>query len=230
MSKYCIKTVLAIATISYLLLFSCKNDEEDDVSVATVTDIDGNTYKTITIGSQIWMAENLRTTKYNDGSAIQLIRNESEWNNLKIPGYCWYDNDSARYSNIYGALYNWYAVNTGKLCPSGWHIPSDEEWTTLTEFLGGASIAGGKLKETNTTYWNTPNNGSTDEFGFAALPGGGRNLIGSFTHIGIYGFWWSSTTHVPNYSFYRRLNFDNSNIEKSNTRIESGFSVRCIKD
>jgi len=125
-----------------------------------VSDIDGNYYKTIQIGSQIWMAENLKTTRYNDGSNIPLVTDNTAWSNLTTPGYCWYNNDAATYKNVYGALYNWYAVNTGKLCPSGWHVPSEYEWTLLVNYLGGVYAAGGKLKETGTTHWYSPNAGA----------------------------------------------------------------------
>ena len=122
-----------------------------------VQDIDGNNYLTVTIGTQIWMAENLRTTKYNDGTAIPLVTDNTTWANLTTPAYCWYNNDAKTNGSTYGALYNWYSVNTKKLCPTGWHVPNDTEWTTLTTYLGGTAVAGGKLKETGTAHWYSPN-------------------------------------------------------------------------
>ena len=112
-----------------------------------INDIDGNAYNKVTIGRQTWLVENLRTTKYNDGTLIPLVQDNTAWSNLITPGYCWFDNDEVANKNPYGALYNWYAVNTGKLCPSGWHVPTDTEWTTLIDNLGGLDVAGGKLKE-----------------------------------------------------------------------------------
>ena len=148
------------------------------ISNRLVTDIDGNVYQTVTIGTQVWMVENLKTTRYIDGTAIPLDTNSSTWGGLTTPGYCWY-NDSAIYGNTYGALYNWYAVNTGKLAPAGWHVPTDSEWTVLTTYLGGETVAGGKLKDTGTTYWQSPNTGATNASGFLALPGGFRS---NFAH------------------------------------------------
>ncbi|MCB9001260.1 MAG: fibrobacter succinogenes major paralogous domain-containing protein [Bacteroidales bacterium] len=158
----------------------------------TVTDIDGNTYITVTIGNQVWMAENLKTTHYNDGTAIPNVTDGNEWAALTTGAYCWYSNATA-YKDTYGALYNWYAVNTGKLAPTGWHVATDAEWTTLTTYLGGESVAGGKLKETDTTHWASPNTGATNETGFTALPGGYRGRGGAFGGIGGYGYWWSAT-------------------------------------
>ena len=155
-----------------LLISSCSNNNivNPAPTPLTATDIDGNVYHTVTIGTQIWMVENLKTTRYNDGSPIPFVTDSSSWSNLTTPGYCWYNNDTTN-KNTYGALYNWFAVNTGKLAPTGWHVPTDDEWTTLTTYLGGESIAGGKLKETGTTHWRTPNAGATNEIGFTASSG-----------------------------------------------------------
>ena len=164
----------------------------DMLSIATqgVTDYDGNHYSSVLIGSQIWMAENLKTIKYNDGTAIPLVTDATEWSNLTTHGYCWYNNDEATYGDTYGALYNWYTVETGNLCPTGWHVPTDAEWTELIDYLGGESVAGGKLKETGTTHWNSPNPGATNETGFTTLPGGYRaDFNGSSGDIGNGGYW-----------------------------------------
>jgi uncharacterized protein (TIGR02145 family) len=148
-------------------------------ATAAVTDTDGNVYHTVIIGTQEWMVENLKTRRFNDGSAIPLVASSSAWPTLTTAGYCWYNNDSAANSATYGALYNWFAVNAGKLAPTGWHVPSDSEWNVLITYLGGESVAGGRLKEAGTVHWNSPNAGATNEFGFTALPGGHRDLYGS---------------------------------------------------
>jgi len=126
-----------------MLSGSCKKKDNNNPTPSTVTDIDGNVYHIVAIGTQVWMAENLKTTKYNDGTFIPLVTDSTAWGNLSTPGYCWYNNDAATYKNTYGALYNWFTVNTGKLSPKGWHIPSDTEWETLITYLGGESLAGG---------------------------------------------------------------------------------------
>lgn len=163
-----------------------------DVTFTTfgfVADIDGNIYNTIAIGSQIWMKENLRTTKYNDGTSIPLVTNSTEWASITL-GYCWYNNDPANYKSTYGALYNFLAVcsiyNGGKnICPTGWHVPSYDEWVTLALYLDPnaiqfyntiSSVAGGKLKESGTDHWQSPNFGATNETGFTALPGGYHSM------------------------------------------------------
>ena len=141
------------------------------LTYGTVADNEGNSYQTIQIEAKTWMAENLRTNKLNDGTPVAYVTGNPEWAALTTPGYCWPDNDIG-YKDVYGALYNWHAVNTGKLCPAGWHIPTDAEWTDLETVLGGASIAAGKMKAEGTTHWINPNSGATNESGFTALPGG----------------------------------------------------------
>ncbi len=195
-----------------------------------VTDADGNTYKTIKIGTQIWMLENLKTTKYNDGTAIPLVTDLTEWQNLTTPGFCWYDNDEIRYKNTYGALYNWYTVNTGKLSPSGWHVPSDAEWQILIDYIGG-NEAGGKLKEVGTTHWCGLNIGATNESGFTGLPGGVHSSYGwSFFGIGEYGNWWSTTMSVSHEAWNLVLSCNHKNVVLDDFSINMGFSVRCVKD
>ena len=195
-----------------------------------VRDYDGNIYGVVTIGTQIWMAENLKTTKYNDGTAIPLVTDNTEWLNLTTGAYCWYNNNEATYKNTYGALYIWYTVNTGNLCPTGWHVPTDTEWTTLTDYLGGTSIAGGKLKETGTTHWTTPNTGATNETGFTALPGGNRTGNGTFGQVGIYGFWWSPTEYNASSARTRSLRYSSSSVARDAYSKKTGFSVRCLRD
>lgn len=197
----------------------------------TLTDIDGNVYNTVTIGSQTWMAENLKVINYNDGSPIPLVTNTG-WTDPK-PAYCWYNNDEATYKDTYGALYNWYTVNTGKLCPTGWHVPSNDEWSELINYLGGSSEAGGKLKESGTNHWNLPNTGATNESGFTALPGCYRGYLGGFGNIfydiGDIGVWWSSTDNkFGTYSFDVQNN--SKGVFKDDKEKVSGFSIRCLKD
>ena len=154
----------------------------------------------------------------------------TEWSNVTTDAYCWYNNDPVSYKDTYGALYNWYTVNTGKLCPTGWHVPTDAEWTTLTTGLGGESIAGGKLKEPGITHWKYSNPGATNESGFTALPGGQRFYTDSFSLFGIYGFWWSSTEYNAGSAWVFRLYNNNSILYRNYQGEKNGFSVRCLKD
>jgi len=195
----------------------------------SVTDIDGNTYQTSRIGNQEWMVENLRVTKYNDNTVIDQITSNTIWSGLTTGAWCWYDNDNSN-DNPYGKLYNWYAVNTNKLCPTDWHVPSDTEWTMLTDYLGGTSIAGGKMKETGTTHWISPNTGATNESGFTGLPGGRRNTNGGFLFIGNYGYWWSKSESSSSDAWYRYLDYLDGSVFRFNFDKRYGFSVRCVRD
>jgi uncharacterized protein (TIGR02145 family) len=221
-----------------MLSNSCeKEQEKPQIEYGTVSDIDGNTYKTVKIGSQWWMAENLKVTKYNDGIAIPNITDNTAWAALTTPAYCWYNNDAATYKSTYGALYNWYVVNAGSnggknVCSTGWHVPSDAEWTTLTTYLGGYSVAGGKLKETGTIHWNYPNTGATNETGFTALPSAYRFDNGLCANIGFYGVWWSSTEVSATNAYYRSMGYDyTAAVGSSGGGIKGrGVSVRCVRD
>ena len=195
----------------------------------TVTDIDGNVYHIVLIGTQIWMVENLKTTRYNDGSKILVVSDSATWTHLTIPGYCWYMNDPANKA-IYGALYNGYTVNTGKLAPVGWHVPADTDWTTLTTYLGGDAVAGGKLKEVCTAHWFSPNTGADDRFGFTALPGGFRDYNGQFSNAGYNGFWWSSTDSAASSVWYYNLVNSHGGAIRGIDDKGNGFSVRCVLD
>jgi uncharacterized protein (TIGR02145 family) len=192
----------------------------------TVTDIDGNVYNTVTIGTQCWMVENLKTTRYKDGSTIPTGLSNSEWLNTTSGAYAIYNNEPA--NNItYGKLYNWYAVNTGKLAPTGWHVPTEAELHTLITYLGGSSVAGGKMK--STTLWKSPNTGATNSSGFTCLPSGARFNDGAFFFIEESGFYWSST--LTNGGIYKRLFYNSSNTYSDySSSGNNGFSVRCIKD
>jgi len=201
----------------------------------TITDVDGNVYNTIAVGTQTWMAENLKTTKYNDNTAIPLVADTPAWAALSTPGYSWYNNDEATYKKESGALYNWYALdeasNGGKnVCPAGWHIPTDAEWTTITDFLDGDREAGGKMKEKGTVHWISPNTGATNESGFTALPCGGRYYNGTFSAMGSIGGWWSSTELLTASARGRYLYYNYSLIYRGSGSKRDGFSVRCLKD
>jgi len=192
-------------------------------------DIDGNAYKTVTIGTQIWMKENLKTTRYNDGTAIPLVTDYDSWVEMNAPAFCWYNNDSAN-KEVYGALYNWYAAETRKLCPEGWHVPADSEWTELVYFLDGPQFAGDKLKEAGTSHWRSPSAEADNESGFTALPGGFRSYNGSFNYLGIAGYWWSSTETSETTVYFTNLRYKFGNVYRYISNETNGFSVRCVKD
>lgn len=195
----------------------------------TISDIDGNSYPTIGIGSQVWMAENLKTTKLNDGSSIPMVADSSEWIHLATPGYCWY-NDSSNYQTTYGALYNGFAVQTNKLCPTGWHVPTWYNWDILVVDLGGENT-GSKLKEAGTSHWQSPNNDATNATGFTALPGGFR-FSGKFDYLGKRGAWWTSTElqEDPTSLYIVWMRYDDVTLTPSTSYKENGLSVRCVKD
>jgi uncharacterized protein (TIGR02145 family) len=197
----------------------------------TVTDIEGNVYHYLAIGDQIWMTENLKTTKYNDGTAISYPGSDNAvWENTTTAAYAWYDNDASTYKGTYGALYNFHAVGTGNLCPTGWHAPSDEEWTTLTAFLGGEMGSGGSLKEAGTTHWESPNTGAKNQTGFTALPGGFRNVDGTYSYIGKKSFFWSSTPLQTLNGYFRAMGNDLNDVQTGPIAKRYGFSVRCVKN
>ena len=203
-----------------------------DITYGAISDVDGNTYKTIQIGNQIWMAENLRTTRLNDETLIPNVKDGKEWGDLETPGYSWYNNDAWDYSTVYGAYYNWFTVNTGKLCPSGWHVPSDTEWGTLSTYLGGGSIASGKLMETGNTHWLDPLSEATNSTGFTGLPGSVRfydvflEYSGYFFgDLGVLGYWWSASESGSD-CFMGTSNFTGV-VQLSKT---DGASVRCLKN
>jgi uncharacterized protein (TIGR02145 family) len=233
-----------------ITLIACQKDNNNNNSgnntnsTNPITDASGNTYPTVKIGSQVWMAENLRTTKYTDGSNIPVVSNVAEWSATyhtsdKKPMMCWYNNDQVTYTaNKFGALYNWYAISPASngnknICPMGWHVPTDEEWTTLINYLGGESVAGGKMKTVGTQLWQPPNSDATNSSGFSALPSGNRNADGfggSFFEINATTAYWTSTDIGPFDSWARSLRYDNSNTVRFSANKSYGYSVRCIKD
>jgi uncharacterized protein (TIGR02145 family) len=209
----------------------------------TVTDIDGNIYNTVTIGTQEWMVENLKTTKYADGTLILLVNSTSTWDALPITSnaYCWF-NDNISNKDSYGALYNWSAAMNGAtssttkpsgvqgVCPAGWHLPSVAEWTELETYLGGQNITGGKMKEAGTTHWASPNTGATNESGFSGLPGGFRYHTGQFAFFTTAGYWWSTTESSTTNAYGRFLGSDFPSIQYSGNFKKAGSSVRCLKN
>ena len=210
-----------------VLSFGCKKEEAPP---GPVTDIDGISYRTVKIGDQIWMAENLKTTRYNDGTEISLIKDATIWNGLKTGGYCWYKNDESLYRDPYGAIYNGYAAGTGKLCPAGWHVPEKEDWLKLREFTGDTIKGGGKLKESGIDHWLTPNKGADNSSGFTALPSGMRYFEGTFTSLLTFAGIWSSTETGIKDLWYMSLYYGDAAFTISHMTKNHGFSVRCIKD
>jgi uncharacterized protein (TIGR02145 family) len=202
-----------------------------DLAYGSVSDIDGNVYKTIQIGTQLWMAQNLRTTKYNDGTSIPEVTDGTEWNNLTTPGYCWYNNDASSFKDTFGALYNWNAVSTNKLCPTGWHVPVDSEFSSLFLVLG---YSGETIRETGNTHWLSNNTGSTNSSGFTGLPGGFRNTgqEGMFAAMSEESMWWSGTDKGALGGYLASWWDWESGITITQYQGDKnyGMSVRCVKD
>ncbi len=202
--------------------------------LGTVTDADGNEYEQIVIGNQRWLSENLKTTQYSDNTPISQITDNLGWTELTTPAYCWYENDQLSYGDVYGALYNWYSVdylsNGGKnICPEGWHIPDETDWTTLIDFLGGELVAGAKMKEVGTVHWTTNSDG-TNESGFTALPAGNRYDDGLFYYIGQTAVWWSLTEYLAEAAYTRQLYGHESNAWQGGLQKNNGLSLRCVKN
>ncbi|MDD4990728.1 MAG: fibrobacter succinogenes major paralogous domain-containing protein [Paludibacter sp.] len=222
-------------TLVFAIFTGCTKivDLPDGSSIETVKDKDGNVYHTVKIGTQVWMVENLKTTHYRDGSSIANVTDNTAWASLSTGAWCDYSNSAAN-GTKYGHLYNGYAViDVRNIAPVGWHVPTDAEWTTLTTYLGGEAVAGGKLKETGTLNWISPNTGATNEAGFSALPGGGRSSDGPFDYFGgLGGYWWSSTQVGKNCAWYRGMGYIESRIYRANYGFGfgNGFSVRCVRD
>jgi uncharacterized protein (TIGR02145 family) len=197
----------------------------------TMTDQQGNVYKTIVIGTQEWMAENLKTTIYRNGNAIANVTDNDQWLGLTTGAWASYNNDSY-YDCPCGKLYNWYAVSDSRnVCPTGWHEPTDAEWTTLTNFLGGfGGFSGGKMKSTGFQYWIGPNSDATNESGFSILPGGSRSNYGGFGNVSYNGFWWSSSEVDADFAWSRGLYYNSGDAYPINLEKQNGFSVRCLRD
>jgi uncharacterized protein (TIGR02145 family) len=236
-----------ILIIGTLLMFinCCEKDNNDSIcspckthavfnpqkTYRTIADIDGNVYKTIVIGTQTWMAENLRATHYRNGDLIPEVTDHEIWMKLNTGAFCNYNNINNIDTIVtFGRFYNWYAVaDSRNIAPTGWHVPSDSEWTILIDYLGGDSVAGGKLKETGYTHWITPNVGASNSSGFTAIPGGGQLPNGSILILAN-GLYWSSSEYDDGNSFDREMIYLYSNAYRMKYPKEYGLSIRCISD
>lgn len=205
-------------------------DNGSCIFYGTVTDGDGITYNTVVIGEQEWMAENLRTVTYANGDPIPNVTGGTEWNALLTGAWCTYNNDP-ELVDPYGHLYNWLAAtDVRNVCPAGWHVPSDPEWTQLTDYLGGEGVSGEKLKLAGTEFWIDPNFAANNETGFSALPGGWRLGFGPFNFIGENGYYWTTTGLTATLAWYRRMSYDTGIVTRANTDKKLGFAIRCVKD
>ncbi len=213
--RFFLKAILWLLLVS---VFGCEKEETPVYSGETVTDIDGNVYNTVKIGDQLWMAEDLKVTRYNDGTPVQYISEKTAWANNQSGAYCWFNNEEA-----WGALYNWYAVNMGELAPEGWHIPSHLDWAALADYIGGEEVAGGKLKESGGERWSSPNAGATNDYWFTAFPGGFRELDGDFSSFGGVAYWWSSTEFDGANSWARHIFWNSTAIERATILSERVF-------
>jgi uncharacterized protein (TIGR02145 family) len=226
-----IPVLLVLGALTFLT--GCEKDLF--TPAGTVTDVEGNSYKVIKIDTQIWFGENLKTTKYKNGISIPNVTDGFQWTDLTTGAYSSYDNSQSNI-NIYGNLYNWYAVNTGNLCPTGWHIPSSAEWKKLEDFLGGSYDAGGRLKEMGTTHWDEPNYGGINSSGFSALPAGAFSTwvyggdLSQYMSINYYAGFWSSTAVDIQTAIQRQLTSEDHVLGSWDEPKYSGLSVRCLKD
>lgn len=253
-------TGLIIVFILSLLLtaiYSCKKDESEDndnnkteeqeekevADLSNITDGDGNKYDYIEIGEQIWLSENLKTTKYNDGTPIPEITENSEWQSHSAAAFCWYDNNYEDYGQHYGALYNFTAASSGKLCPRGWRVPTDKDWANLINYLDNNSnpdhwtesyFAGSAIKSTRTQNeydhprWSFPNIDATNSSEFSGLPGGYRTTGGAFHFLGFYAYWWTSCISEDDNPWYRYVTTNYSIFFRFDEENAGGLSVRCI--
>jgi uncharacterized protein (TIGR02145 family) len=236
--KKIMKKIIFLVSITCLMLQSCSSgDSDNNTSTTSVSDVDGNVYQTVTICNQTWTKTNLNVSKYRNGDVIPQVQDATQWASLTTGAWCYYLNN-ANNGPIYGKLYNWYAINDPRgIAPIGWHIPSENEVTTMINCLGGWEVAGGKMKSVGTSQWASPNLGANNNSGFTALPGGGLNssILGStspgasFSSAGLTSHWWTSTSS-GNYSINFTNNYNLTSCYNFLTPPNSGFSVRCIKD
>lgn len=244
-----LKYYFQLLTVAILIIISCKKNIDNN----KVVDRNGNVYNVIKLGSQAWIQENLKVNEFNEGTDIRFVADNAEWDTLQTPAYCWYRNDESQYRNTYGALYNWYAIARGNPCPAGWHIPGDEEWTTLEVFLQNhgfnfdgsvdtetdrysgnktaKSIASTVLWTETTEYGSIGNDLSkNNKSSFTAVPAGYRKSDGDFSDLGQSAFFWTKTKSDTANAWYRGLRYYNYNVDKYNYSKKGGFSVRCLKD
>ena len=217
------KTIFLLAGLAFL---TSKTQSQ------TVTDYDGNVYHTLEIGTQVWLQENLKVTHYNDGSPISNVAGTATWATLTTGARCYYNNDSAANDSVYGPLYNWYAVSDArKLCPSGWHVSSNAEWLEAETSLGGASVAGGEMKETGTLHWASPNTGATNSTGFTGLPGGMRDPVNNnFRTVLENGLWWTASQYNSSMAWSTYMWYMYAGVDHNPGTKKYGFNVRCVKD
>jgi len=231
MKIFALTTLLMPFLALLLMVVGCKKEKEDDKDV--LKDFDGNVYTSVVIGTQEWMKENLRTTRYRNGDPITHASLEADWKNITEGKYCTYDNDAANV-DPFGHLYSWAAVTDPRhLCPAGWHVSTIEDWDTLISFLGGKYDAGNAIMQTGTAYWNSPNTSATNQAGFTAVPGGGRNYNSAvFFGKGLQAYWWTISEHPSNPT--QAINYyimaDNSILQTTHAAKNFGYSVRCVKD
>jgi len=214
--------VIVFAGISFIKL-----------NAQTVTDIDGNVYNTVVLGTQEWMTSNLRTLHFSNGDVIPHNFSQSAWNNLNQSSGADYYNNDAVTGATYGVLYNWAAAsNINNVCPTGWHVPSNNEWTTLINFAGGSATAGGPLKESDTAHWNFPNFNATNFTEFTALPGGLRHITGGYQFKNESGYWWTSTQGIANssFAFNVKMSYADAAVLQYESNQRGGFSVRCLRN
>jgi len=225
------------ASVLLLAALACGDDDNqnNNLNYGTVSDSEGNTYKTIAIGTQEWMAENLRSTKFSNGDPIPHIPDIISWEDLESPGYCVYDNDPSM-DAVYGKLYNMHAmIDQRNPCPSGWHVPTDEDWLTLRTFLDTENTdnlnkAGGKMKTKGTEHWKSPNTGASNQSGYSALAAGVRTWTGQFADKTHFGYFWSSTADGPSSGFGYHLEYNSERLIRMGFNGKNGFSCRCVKD
>lgn len=229
--SYSLTVLFSFSVICFLFIQELNAQNVIPQNDSIVYDIDGNLYHTIKIGNQIWMKENLKVTRYRNGDTIFNVGDNNLWVKLKTGALCNYDNNE-NYKEIYGLLYNWYALgDTRNIAPEGWHVPSNEEITALADYLGGYQIAGSKMKEADTIHWQSPNTGADNSSGYSALPGGTRyGTDGSFGGIASYALFWTTSSNSPDFSFKYSLDYDKSELIHNYYYKFVGYSVRCIKD
>jgi len=234
------RRLLFTAAIAFLVSCSSEDAKTKEEPLLRVTPpVLSNTVR---IGAQVWMTRNLNVSRYSDGTIIPQVIDQSQWVNLTTGAWCYYANNTAN-GTVYGKLYNWYAVAgiydaasatnpalRKKLAPTGYHVPSDTEWTVLTAFLEGLNVAGGKMKATGTSLWLSPNTGATNSSGFTGIPGGFRGSLGNFFSIGTSGYWWSSTEAGTTYTWCRRLNYSVGGAFRYDVNRNYGMAVRCLTD
>ncbi len=222
--------ISSLKLLAFTLVTLVMGCNEENNPPDPLTDIEGNIYKTVLVGNQVWIAENLRTSTLADGTEIPEITDPGDWSELASSGLCWYNNDKAANKDSYGALYNHYTVNSGKLCPEGWHVPSRDELLQMRDVLGDTLTGGGKLKEEGTLHWNSPNTGAVNSTGFTALPAGIRYFEGTYNSLSYFTSFWSSTAADDNKAWYLSLYYSDAVAAMNKTSKKDGFSVRCIKD